>query len=390
MSPWHSLSLLASDAYASLTAKPMRTVALMFGILLGVATVVSAVTLADTQQVKVDRAFDQQRARTVVIAGQDVPETGFSAENRTQINQLAVASGAGEVSIWRDNVAIAPAGESAAMTVVPVVAADAPGLQVVGARTRDGAAFTDAPDGAPDAVWLGATAATRLGVDVVGSHNRIDLDGHPYRVVGIIEAPSGYAYINSSVVMTRSAAYRAFDRGENVRFLISVRPGSAAAVAAFALSALDPGQLMLLRNATPPDSARLPKQVGDQLRTLGIGLGVFVGIVGLIGVANTLAMTVAYRIRELGLRSALGWSRRRLAGLVLVESLLAGALASVIGAAVGLGALALWCEVQGLQLIIHPAWVLTAVAGGVIAGALGGIFPALQASSISPMEALRS
>ncbi len=119
---------------------------------------------------------------------------------------------------------------------------------------------------------------------------------------------------------------------------------------------------------------------------LGIGLGVFVGVVGLIGVANTLAMTVAYRIRELGLRSALGWSRRRLAGLILVESLLAGALASVIGAAVGLLGLSLWCAGQGLELIVDPRWVLAAITGGVGAAGLGGILPAIQAGSISPME----
>lgn len=387
MSPRQPLSLLARDAYSSLTAKPMRTVALMFGILIGVATVVSAVTLADTQQVKVDRAFDQQRASTVVISGRNVPESGFPEEGRKQILSLSVTTGAGELSIWRDNVAVARAGASDTTTVVPVVVADTAGLDLIRARSRAGAAFGQ---GAPG-VWLGHDAAARLGLDGdLEGVNRIEVDGREYDVRGILEAPATFAYVNSSVIMTRPAADDAFDAGENVRLLIAVRPGSAAPVAAFALSALDPGNVMFLNNATPPDSARLPQQVGDQLRMLGIGLGVFVGVVGLIGVANTLAMTVAYRMRELGLRSALGWSRRRLAGLILVESLLAGALASVIGAAVGLLGLSLWCAGQGLELIVDPRWVLAAIGGGVGAAGLGGILPAIQAGSISPMEALRS
>lgn len=387
MSARNPLSLLARDAYASLTAKPMRTVALMFGILIGVATVVSAVTLADTQQVKVDRAFDQQRASTVVIAGRNVPESGFAPEARQQILSLPVTTGAGELSIWRDNAAVARAEASDTTTVVPVVVADRSGLDLIGARSKLGAPFGQGASG----VWLGQDAAARLGLgEELETAHRIKVDGREYDVRGILEAPATYAYVNSSVIMTRRAAVEAFGAGENVRLLIGVRPGSGAPVAAFALSALDPGVVMFLHNATPPDSARLPEQVGDQLRTLGIGLGVFVGVVGLIGVANTLAMTVAYRVRELGLRSALGWSRRRLTGLILVESLLAGALASVIGAAVGLLGLSLWCAGQGLELIVDPRWVVTAIAGGVGAAGVGGILPAIQAGSISPMEALRS
>lgn len=387
MSARNPLSLLARDAYASLTAKPMRTVALMFGILIGVATVVSAVTLADTQQVKVDRAFDQQRASTVVIAGRNVPESGFAPEARQQILSLPVTTGAGELSIWRDNAAVARAEASDTTTVVPVVVADRSGLDLIGARSKLGAPFGQGASG----VWLGQDAAARLGLgEELETAHRIKVDGREYDVRGILEAPATYAYVNSSVIMTRRAAVEAFGAGENVRLLIGVRPGSGAPVAAFALSALDPGVVMFLHNATPPDSARLPEQVGDQLRTLGIGLGVFVGVVGLIGVANTLAMTVAYRVRELGLRSALGWSRRRLTGLILVESLLAGALASVIGAAVGLLGLSLWCAGQGLELIVDPRWVVTAIAGGVGAAGVGGILPAIQAGSISPMEAVRS
>lgn len=386
MSRGQQTRALVADAYSSLTAKPLRSVALMVGILLGVATVVSAVLLADTQQAKVDRAFDRQRADVVVIAGEAVPTTGFPAAAIEQIDALPAAGGAGELSIWQDNAEISPAdrrGDRQAI-VAPVVVADRAGLALAEVTTTAGAG----PDpGGAGRVWLGEEAAGRA---EVGVDDEVMIGGHRFSVAGLLQASSRYAYVARGVVMTRADASRAFGDGENVRLLIDVRPGSAAAVADVALAALDPGQVMFLRNATPPDSAELPRQVGDQLRTLGLGLGLVVGLVGLVGVGNTLAMTVAHRVRELGLRSALGWSRRRLAALILAESVIAGALASIMGAALALAGVGGWCLVQDLTLVVEPWWLLAAVGGGVAASALGGILPALQAGSIPPTTALRS
>lgn len=360
----------------------------MLGILLGVATVVSAVLLADTQQVEVDRSFDQQRANVVVITGEGVPEPGFPAPAVAQVAGLPVAAGAGEVSIWQDNIEASRV-DGTGSTVLPVVVVDTPGLAVVRAVVSEGAAFPAAGEERGQDVWLGVDAARRLGADLDATPSVL-VGGRSYRVAGLIQAPNAYAYVSSSVVMPRSVAYDDLGQGENVRLLVGVRPGSAAAVADFAMPALDPGKVMFLQNATPPDAAALPRQVGEQLRSLGVGLGLFVGVVGLISVANTLAMTVSHRIRELGLRSALGWSRRRLATLVMLESVLAGTFASVLGAAIGIVGVGSWCLHQDLDLIVDPLWLLLATGGGVAAATIGGLLPALQAGSVSPMEALRS
>ncbi|MBM9459723.1 ABC transporter permease [Nocardioides sp. zg-536] len=376
--------LLLADAHASLTAKPMRSVALMAGILLGVATVVSAVLLADTQQTKVDRAFDQQRADVVVITGEAVPARGFSAAAIRQVTALPVAGPAGELSIWQDHQQFRRAGGPREEVVAPLVVADPAGLRLAGAALSEGDPFRADATGE---VWLGSSAAQRAGVTV---GDVVVVQRHRFEVAGLLSAHGRYAYVDSSVLMSRPDATGVLGEGENVRLLIDVRPGSAAAVADFARAVLDPGQTMFLANATPPDSAELPKQVGEQLRTLGLGLGLVVGIVGLIGVANTLAMTVAHRVRELGLRSALGWSRRRLATLILTESAVAGVQASVVGAAVAVAGVGGWCLVQDLTLIIDPRWLLAAIGGGVAASVIGGILPALQAGSISPMAAMRS
>ncbi|MDN5744857.1 MAG: ABC transporter permease, partial [Nocardioidaceae bacterium] len=246
----------------------------------------------------------------------------------------------------------------------------------------------------PPVVWLGETLARRIGVAPAQPGGRTDaqivMRGGAVSVAGVIRADDAYGYLNSAVVASRATGVARWGGTNQGRLLAHVRPGSAKAVADYMLRVADPNEAMDLRDVTPPDGQQLRENVGGDLRRIGAALGLFVGIVGLIAVANTLMMSVHQRTRELGLRSAMGWSRRRIGSLVLAEAAIAGVAAGVIGAASGLLASAVWCWTQGWGLVVMGQLPIIVIGGGVLAALLGGLMPAWRAASVSPMTAMRS
>jgi putative ABC transport system permease protein len=376
------------DAYLSLTSRPARTIAMMAGIMLAVIGVTAAITIADTQQAQIDRRFDAQRSSFVMLQAQSPAERGFDSTAMDKVRALEPVTTGGELSIWRESIRVQMTPYEPAEPV-PLIAASTEGLEAAGTESR-GVPYS-AITGAPSAplVWLGGALADRLGISLEAP-TAVWVQGRPYSVAGLLKSDSAFGYLNSSLVVSPDLARARFHGGDSVRFLAAVRPGSASAVGDYALAALDPTRQQRLIDVTQPDGQRLQGTVSRDLRTVGIGLGLFVGFVGMVAVANTLSMAVQQRSRELGLRSAMGWTRLRIGSLILLESAVAGVLAALVGAGVGLLGAFIWSTTQGWQLIVNPLLAPAVVLAGVIFGVLGGIRPAYSASSMSPLAALRS
>jgi len=158
-------------------------------------------------------------------------------------------------------------------------------------------------------------------------------------------------------------------------------------------------QAVLGRSANPespdevavsrPSDALAARQATDRaLNGLLLGLGAVALVVGGIGIANTMVISVLERRAEVGLRRALGATRRQIRGQFLAESLLLSALGWAGGAVLGIAATAAYANTQRWPVVV-PAW---ATAGGLAAtlviGALAGLLPAVRASRLSPTEAL--
>lgn len=387
--------ILASDAGASLLRRPWHAIGMMSGITLAVASAIGAVVIADTQQAQIDLRFDLQRSDHVVVQAETPPPEGFSADQVKLVAGLGPVSGVGEFSSWSES---EPVSRSIASTTasVPVVVADRGGLQASGTTVTDGAsADLISLSARTPIVWVGKSLAKELGVAPAGGGGFTDAQivvaGQPFSVAGIVANNTGFDYVDSSVVMSRAVALATLGgTGRNVRLVAHVRPGSAAAVATYAVRTVDPSGGLTLVDRTPADGEKLVGNVGGDLRRVGAALGGFVGLVGMIAIANTLMMSVHHRLRELGLRSAMGWSRRRIGLLVLTESGVAGLAAGILGSALGLAVAAAWCWLQGWAMVMPSTLPLFVILGGVAASLVGGLLPALRAATISPLTAMRS
>jgi len=132
--------------------------------------------------------------------------------------------------------------------------------------------------------------------------------------------------------------------------------------------------------------------VTDIIDQFALFLGGIAGIsllVGSIGIANIMIVSVTERTREIGIMKAVGARKRDIVQLFLVESLILGIIGAVFGVLVGLGVGYLGIWFLGWPMAYPVDWVVIAVVVGVVVGVLSGLYPAWRAASVDPIEALR-
>ncbi len=388
----HGVVELLLDAASSLLLRPGHTIGMIAGITLGIAGSVGVIVVSDTQQAQIDRQFDLQRSDHVAIRALAPNKAGFDEGQRSVIADLEPVEQVGEFSIWSPSQVVSRADGSAANTR-PIVVADSGGLAATESRITAGDQDLARATGA--VAWIGETLADDLGIEpeqvTSASQPTIKVGRQSFRVVGLVANNSGYEYLSSGVVVSRRTAVSLFDGlGDNIRTIAHVRPGSAESVGTYMMAALDPARALLLEDVTPPDGEILLGKVNNDLRRIGAALAVFMGLIGTITVANTLIVSVYQRRREIGLRSAMGWSRRRISLLVLTESGIAGLLSGIIGVGLGLLAALAWSLFQDWTLILATWLPFAAIGAGLLASIIGGLIPAYRAGSTSPMTAMRS
>jgi putative ABC transport system permease protein len=248
---------------------------------------------------------------------------------------------------------------------------------------------------APDefaAQRLTLVSGTRAGA-LAGDHFDAHVGGpvrigrRSFPVTGIFH--SGNRFEDSGVVLPLATVQALANRpGEATSIGVVAKPGQRPQAVATRLekkygitAVVEPGQAVNVDT-----SSRLIIDVGWVISVLAL-------IVGGIGVANTMAMSVFERVREIGILRAVGWPGRRIAGLIVSEAIGIAAAALVLGLALGVLAARLFTARTGLSSLVSPdftagvfLWGLAFALGVCVVGAA---YPAWRALRLSPIEALR-
>jgi putative ABC transport system permease protein len=399
-------------ALEAIRSRRMRSSLTMLGILIGIAAVMLTVGLGQGAQAQVRSQINQLGSNLLIVSpGSTTTTSGIrggrgSASTLTTRDATALASPVVAPDIARVAPVVTGSQSLTAGTTnwTTTVVGTTPDWLAVRARTMTEGRFfttTELNDAAPVAV-LGSTTASELfgGQDALGQS--VNINGTNITVIGILNtagsstttddddqalvpqttyssrvATSGNAsgistlYIQASSTDSLSAAYQ-----ETQKTLLATH-GVTLAAADFSISS----QQSLLSTATATDQT---------LTVLLAGIAAISLLVGGIGVMNIMLVSVTERIREIGLRKALGATPRVVRRQFLVEASTLGLVGGVLGIALGMVGAQVLPHFLSQPVTIPPIAGIGALGVALIIGIAAGVYPASRAARLAPIDALRS
>jgi putative ABC transport system permease protein len=236
---------------------------------------------------------------------------------------------------------------------------------------------------------LGAAAAQRLGIDRVWPGERIWVGSQWFYVAGILKPAVLAPEVDSSVLIGYPAA-RTFLHygGRPTTIYVRATDSKVNAVDNLLAAQANPQQPEEVNVSQP--SAALTAQADAQgaFNVLFLGLGAVALLVGAVGVANIMVISVLERRSEIGLRRALGATKGHIRIQFLSEAILLALIGGIAGVLAGGAATAIYATTKGWAVVIPPLAWAGGLAAALIIGAAAGLLPALRAARLSPTEAL--
>ncbi|MER6528563.1 ABC transporter permease [Streptomyces sp. NPDC001508] len=376
---------------SGLRSRPMRVFLSALGIAIGIAAMVAVVGISTSSTEDLNRRLAALGTNLLTVT----PGTSFSGEGAhlpaESVKMIRNISEAESVSaIGRTNAKVyrndhVPKQETGGLTVA-ATRTDLP--TSVGTDIVSGSWLNTASNRYP-AVVLGSKAAQQLGVDRAGPDIQVWLGGHWFTVVGLLAPNQLVPTLDSTALVGWPVAERLLDfDGYPTAIYTRAQDSSVGEVQSVLGATANPEAPSEVEVSRPSDALAAKQATDDALSGLLLGLGGVALLVGGVGVANTMVISVLERRSEIGLRRSLGATRGQIRTQFLAEALLLSALGGLGGVVLGIGVTTGYAAYQGWPTVV-PVW---AMAGGVgatlVIGGLAGFYPAVRAARLPPTEAL--
>jgi putative ABC transport system permease protein len=380
---------IARVAAAGLGAHPLRVSLSALGVAIGIAAMASVIGISTSSRAELDRTLDRlgtnllRAAPGSTIFGAESQLPPESVDMVRRIGPVSAASATGRVhaAVYRND--HVPAQRTGS---IAVLAARTDLLATVGGQLRTGR-WLDRATAAYPATVLGASAARRLGVVAPGQ--RVWLGGQWFGVTGVLDSVTLTPELDAAALVGWPAArsFLGFD-GHPTTIYCRSAESRVEAVRAVLGATVNPRSPYEVEVSRPSDALAARRATDRALAALLLGLGAVALVVGGVGVANTMVVSVLERRGEIGLRRSLGATRGQVRTQFLTESLLLSALGGTGGVAIGYLVTAVFARVQGWPVVM-PAWLVLGGVGTALAvGAVAGILPAVRAARLSPARVL--
>jgi putative ABC transport system permease protein len=261
---------------------------------------------------------------------------------------------------------------------------------VVGASVAQGT-YLNAATAREPVVVLGHEAAQLLGIDRIFPGEKIYLGGMWFYVTGILNPATLAPEIDTSVLVGFPAAqkYLGFDGHPSEIYVRTVNTQAATTAVDNLLAAqANPENPSEVDVSQPSSALTAQADAAGAFDTLFLGLGAVALLVGAVGVANIMVISVLERRQEIGLRRALGATRGQIRIQFLAEAILLALAGGVTGDILGAICTGVYAHIKGWPIVIPPEAWAGGLAAAIAIGALAGLLPAIRAARLSPTQAL--
>jgi putative ABC transport system permease protein len=385
---------LLSVALQGLRTRRLRAALSALGIAIGIGAMVAVVGVSASSQANLLATIDRlgtnlltvAPGQTFVGANEVLPNTSVPMiGHMPQVQTDAAVYQVSGATVLRT--AFVPAEQTGGIGV-DATSTNLP--ETVGTTMASGHFLDAASQNFPEVV-LGAQAATVLQMQHIHGHLQVLLGGTWFSVVGVMKPVLLDPGLDSTAFIGLPVAERLFRAQPNPsEIYVRANVSAVTQVSNLLAPTADPQNADGVQVSRPSDALEARAAAKGQFTTLLLGLGAVALLVGAIGIANIMVISVLERRGEIGLRRALGATKRHISTQFLTESALLAALGGIAGLALGVIATWAYSIAQNEPMVVPLYALIAAPAAGLAIGALAGLYPAAKAARLSPTEALRA
>ena len=380
-------------ASVGLRSRRLRASLSALGIAIGIAAMVAVLGISESSKAQLLSSLDRLGTNLLVAEpaegfgrGEAVLPTTTEAMLR-RVGPVEAVSSVTSVDATVLRTDVMPSTRTGGITVKAV---DVQLLDTVVGALADGEWLDAAREELPVTV-LGSVAAQRLGIAEVGDGVTVWLGGRWFSVIGILEPLDLAPDLDRSAIIGRPIAAAEFDTVETPGTVyVRTDPSQVDAVQSVLAATANPENPDQVAVSRPSDAIEARAAASSAFTALFLGLGAVALLVGGVGVANVMVISVLERRSEIGLRRALGATRRHVSIQFLSEALLLSGIGGLCGVALGAAVTGVYDTLRGWNVVVP----MTGLVGGVVAalaiGAIAGLYPATRAARLAPTDALRT
>ena len=375
-----------------LTTRLGRTVLTAGGIAIGIASMVSVLGISSSSTADVLAELDRLGTNLLAVeAGASfldddvrLPDTSSARIRRIPATENAAALTPVSVDILKSDVM--PNGRNGG---VQVSATEAELLDTLAGTVADGR-FFNSGDGQLPVVVLGSEAAERFGITSVKYRPAVQLGEYRFAVVGILDPLALYPDIDRMALIGYDVAEDLFasKRAPGTVYL-RTDPDYVEQVRDILARTVDPSSPSSVSVTRPSEALSAKAEVNKSLTNLLLGLGAVALVVGGVGIANVMVISVIERRGEIGVRRALGATRRHIAAQFVVESAALALIGGTVGVAIGALVTIGYAKRQDWTVSVPLEGLALGVLTALVIGAVAGLYPAVRAARLDPAEAVR-